>query len=40
MKYLLLIHPGDTPTPRTPEEWERLSEEQRNAVYSPRASSR
>ena len=34
MKYLLLIHQGDTPTPRSPEEWERLSEDERNAVYS------
>src|SRR3954451_19034430 len=34
MKYLLLIHQGDTPTPQTPETWERLSEEERNAVYA------
>ena len=32
MKYLLLIHQGDTPTPDT-EEWERLSEEEQKAVY-------
>jgi hypothetical protein len=34
MKYLLLIHQGDTPTPHTPETWERLSDEERNAVYA------
>jgi hypothetical protein len=33
MKYMLLIHQGDTPTPGS-EEWERLSENERNAVYS------
>ena len=34
MKYLLLIHQGDTPTPRDPEAWGRLSEEEQNAVYA------
>jgi hypothetical protein len=34
MKYLLLIHQGDAPTPRDPEAWDRLSEEERNAVYA------
>ena len=34
MKYLLLIHQGDTPTPHTPETWERLSDEERNGVYA------
>jgi hypothetical protein len=34
MKYMLLIHQGDTPTPRDPEAWERLSEDERNAVYA------
>jgi hypothetical protein len=33
MKYMLLIHQGTTPTPRSPEEWNRLSEEERNAVF-------
>jgi hypothetical protein len=33
MKYILLIHQGDAPTPRDPEAWERLSEEEQNAVY-------
>jgi hypothetical protein len=34
MKYLLLIHQGNTPTPRDPEAWARLSEEEQNAVYA------
>jgi len=34
MKYMLLIHQGDTPTPYDPEAWERLSEDERNAVYA------
>jgi hypothetical protein len=34
MKYLLLIHQGDTPTPRDPDAWARLSEEEQNAVYA------
>ena len=33
MKYMLLIHQGDTPTPPS-EEWERLSEEEKGAVYA------
>jgi hypothetical protein len=33
MKYVLLIHQGDAPTPRDPEAWARLSEEEQNAVY-------
>jgi hypothetical protein len=33
MKYMLLIHQGDAPTPRTPEAWERLSDEERQAVF-------
>src|SRR5215510_2511242 len=32
MKYLLLIHQGDTPAPGS-EEWERLSEDEQNSVY-------
>jgi hypothetical protein len=32
MKYVLLIHQGDTPTPGS-EEWERLSEDEQKAVY-------
>jgi hypothetical protein len=33
MKYLLLIHQGDTPTPDDAEAWGRLSEDEQNAVY-------
>jgi hypothetical protein len=33
MKYMLLIHQADAPTPRDPEAWSRLSEEEQNAVY-------
>jgi hypothetical protein len=33
MKYMLLIHQGDTPTPRDPEAWARLSEEEQGAVF-------
>jgi len=34
MKYMLLIHQGDAPTPYTPDEWARLSEEEQQAVYA------
>jgi hypothetical protein len=34
MKYMLLIHQGDTPTPHSPEEWARLSEDEQKAVYA------
>ncbi len=34
MKYMLLIHQGDAPTPRSPEEWARLSEDEQQAVYA------
>jgi hypothetical protein len=34
MKYMLLIHQGNTPTPRDPEAWARLSEEEQSAVYA------
>lgn len=33
MKYMLLIHQGDTPTPRDPDAWARLSDEEQQAVY-------
>ncbi len=33
MKYLLLIHQGDTPLPGTPE-WDRLSSDEQKAVYA------
>jgi hypothetical protein len=34
MKYMLLIHQGSTPTPRDPEAWAKLSEEEQQAVYA------
>ena len=34
MRYMLLIHQGTAPTPRTPEEWARLSEDEQKAVYA------
>ena len=34
MKYLLLIHQGDTPTPYVQEAWGRLSEDEQNEVYA------
>ena len=33
MKYMLLIHQGDTPLPGS-EEWERLSDEEKGSVYA------
>jgi hypothetical protein len=33
VKYMLLIHQGSTPTPNSPEDWARLSEDEQNAVY-------
>jgi hypothetical protein len=33
MKYMLLIHQGSTPTPPS-EEWERLSDGEKGAVYA------
>ena len=33
MKYLLLIHQGDTPLPGS-DEWENLSEDEQKAVYA------
>ena len=33
MKYMLLIHQGDAPTPRDPEAWARLSEDDHKAVF-------
>ena len=33
MKYMLLIHQGTTPTPPS-EEWDRLSEQEKGAVYA------
>jgi hypothetical protein len=33
MQYMLLIHQGTSPTPRSPEDWATLSEDEQNAVY-------
>ena len=33
MKYMLLIHQGDAPTPYDADEWERLSEDEQKAIY-------
>ena len=34
MKYVLLIHQGDAPTPLDPEAWATLSPEEQKAVYA------
>lgn len=34
MKFMLLIHQGDTPTPRDPEAWAQLPDEQQQAVFA------
>ena len=34
MKYMLLIHQGSTPTPRDPEAWATLSEDEQKAVFA------
>lgn len=34
MKYMMLIHQGDTPTPQSPEAWATLSEDEQQAVYA------
>ena len=34
MKYMLLIHQGTTPTPRDPEAWGRLSEDEQKSVFA------
>lgn len=34
MKYMLLIHHVDTPTPRDPDRWNELSEDERQGVYA------
>ena len=33
MRYMLLIHQADAPTPRSPEDWAKLSEDEQKAVY-------
>jgi len=34
MKYMLLIHQADAPTPRSPEAWATLSDSEQQAVYA------
>src|SRR5256885_5037990 len=34
MKYMLLIHQGDAPTPRSPEAWATLTEDEQKAVFA------
>ena len=34
MKYVLLIHQGDTPTPDDPEAWGKLSEDEQMGVFA------
>jgi len=34
MQYMLLIQQGDTPTPRDPEAWGKLSEDEQKQVYA------
>jgi len=34
MQYMLLIHQGDTPTPKDPEAWGKLSEDEQKQVYA------
>ena len=34
MRYMLLIHQADAPTPRDPEAWGKLTQDEQNAVYA------
>ncbi len=34
MKFMLLIHQGDAPTPRSPDAWAKLTEEEQSAVFA------
>jgi hypothetical protein len=34
MKYLMLIHQGSTPTPRDPDAWATLSQEEQSQVFA------
>ena len=34
MKYMLLIHHGDGPTPREPEKWDELSGEEQKRIFA------
>jgi hypothetical protein len=34
VKYMLMIHQGDAPTPRDPEAWGRLSRDEQKQIYA------
>jgi len=34
MKFMLMIHQGDTPTPRDPDAWAQLPEDEQKAVFA------
>ncbi|MCU1457883.1 MAG: hypothetical protein JWL73_1975 [Actinomycetia bacterium] len=34
MKYMMLIHQGDSPTPQSPEAWATLSDDEQQRVYA------
>jgi hypothetical protein len=34
MKYMLLIHQGSTPTPRDPDAWGRLTQEEQSSIFA------
>jgi len=34
VKYVMLIHQGDTPTPHDPEAWAQLSEEEQQQIFA------
>jgi hypothetical protein len=34
MKYMMLIHQEAAPTPRSPDEWQSLPADERNAIYA------
>jgi hypothetical protein len=34
MKYMLLIHQGDTPTPRDPDAWAAVPEDEQKQIYA------
>jgi hypothetical protein len=38
MKYVLLIQQGDTPTPYSPDEWAKLSEDEQKQIYAAYAA--
>ena len=38
MKYVLLIHQGDTPTPYSPDEWAKLSDDEQKEIYAAYAA--